>query len=91
MFVEPWLPERRQLEAHARIEHRVRQRDGFGAIETFEKTSHEKRGHLVVGHVAGGVRHDERAPFTGIEFPAVPLSLDQTMREHLLLFGVTLS
>ena len=41
-----------------------------------------KRGHLVVGHVAGGVRVGERAPLARLDAAAVPLPFDQPQREH---------
>ena len=72
----------RQIEPIAAQQHRFGERRGFSAIEPAEKARHEQRGHLVVGHMALGVRESERAPLARVDAAAVALSLDQAMCEH---------
>ena len=71
-----------QIEANAGVEHRFGKRRRLAAVETLEKARHEKRGHLIVGYVSRRVRHDERAPLSGIELSAVAFSLYEPQCEH---------
>jgi hypothetical protein len=82
MLVDARLAERREVEARPGSEHRFGEGRGLRAVEPLEEAGHEERGHLVIGHVAGGVRHDERAPFAGLQPPAVTFPLDQPVRQH---------
>ena len=81
-------PEIGEIEPVAAQEHRLGERGRLAAIEAAEKTRHEQRGHLIVGHVALGVRERQRAPFARLDPAAVALSLDQSMCEHLPDWGV---
>ena len=55
MLVDARPSEVREFEPVAARQHGLGERRGLGAIEAAEKTRHEQRGHLVVGHVALGV------------------------------------
>src|SRR5262245_951090 len=88
MFVDTRASEVDEIEALATHQHCVCQGRRFGAIEPLEKAGHEQGRHLVVGHMALGIRQGECTPLTGFDAGAVALTLDQPMCEHLPLRGV---
>jgi hypothetical protein len=82
VLVDTGLSEIAQVERLAAPQHRFRERVRLTAIEPPEVARHEKRGHLVVGHVAGGVCVGQRAELPRFDAAPVPLPLDQPEREH---------
>jgi hypothetical protein len=82
VLVDARLSEVAQVERLPAPQHRFRERVRLAAIESAEVARHEERGHLVVGHVARGVRVGQRAELPDVDAAAVPLPLDQPKREH---------
>ena len=82
MLVDARLAEITQIERLATPQHRLGERVRLAAIEAAEEARHEKRRHLVVGHVPGGVRVGQRAKLARLDAAAIPLPLDQSKREH---------
>ena len=81
VLVDARLSEVAQVERFPAPQHRLGERVRLAAIEALEVARREERGHLVVGHVARGVRVGQRAELARLD-AAVPLPLDQPKREH---------
>ena len=76
------FPRSAEIERLAAAQHRFGERERLVAVEPAEEARHQERGHLIVRHVAGGVRVGERAELARVDPPPVPLPLDQPKREH---------
>ena len=83
MFVDARTAEVREVETLAAGDHRVGERGRLGAIEAVEKTRHEQRRHLVVGHVAARRRSaaSERHSAGSMRPPSRFRSIS-SLREH---------
>ena len=79
-----------QVECVAAAQHGVGQRVRLAAIQAAEETRHEKRRHLVIRHVAGGIGVRERTPLAWLDVSAVPFAFYESEREHLPFCGVSL-
>ena len=71
-----------ELECVARADHRVGQRERFGARQALEVHRHAPRGHLVVGHLVTRIGEDELGELVSGEFLPVAFAFDQIRRSH---------
>ena len=82
MLVDAFRGELREIERRAAREHRLGERGRLAGVEPAHVGGHQERGHLVVGHIARGVRGDERAPLGIAQTLSVALPFDEPGNDH---------
>ncbi len=82
VLVDNLASERRaEIDRLAAADHRVGQRERLFAVQALEEDRHAEGSHLVIGHVAPGIREHELGQLVPAELLAVALSPDQ-LRRH---------
>ena len=81
MLVDSGPTKRGQIDDVTTLDHGLREHTGLGGCHSAKERCHEKRGHLVVGHLVARVREDQLAELSRLELmPSRLRSIRSTAR-----------